>query len=61
MPLQYFESTASADEIAAATRKDGGAVVTGLASSVIVDAVASELRGYFDTQGHKSRDDFNGH
>lgn len=61
MTLQYFESSASPVEIAAATRKDGGAVVTGLASNDIVDAIASELRGYFDTQGHKSRSDFVGH
>lgn len=61
MSFQYFEPTASAEKIAAATRKDGGAVVTGLASNDIVDAVSSELRGYFDTQGHKSRNDFTGH
>ena len=61
MALQYFESTASAADIAAATRKDGGAIVLGLASEDTVDAVASELRGYFDTQGHKSRNNFTGH
>lgn len=61
MPFQYFEPTASAEKIAAATRKDGGAVVTGLASGGIVDAVANELRGYFDSHGHKSRNDFTGH
>ena len=61
MALQYLEPTASAEKIAAATRKDGGVVVLRLASDDIVDAIASELREYFDTQGHKSRNDFTGH
>jgi ectoine hydroxylase-related dioxygenase (phytanoyl-CoA dioxygenase family) len=61
MALQYFESKASAEDIAAATRKDGGAIVLGLAPEDTVDAVASELRDYFDTQGHKSRNNFTGH
>lgn len=61
MALQYFEPTASPEEIVAATRKDGGAIVKGLASEETVDAIASELRGYFDTQGYKSRNRFTGH
>ena len=61
MALQYFEPTASPNEIAAATRKDGGAIVTELVSEELADTIAGELRGYFDTQGHKSRNDFTGH
>lgn len=61
MTLQYFDQAATATEIAAATRRDGGAIVTGLASPELVDTVAGELRGYFDTHGHKSQNDFTGH
>ena len=61
MALQYLEPTASAKEIAEATLEDGGVIVLGLASDQIADNVALELRGYFDTHGHKSRNDFTGH
>jgi ectoine hydroxylase-related dioxygenase (phytanoyl-CoA dioxygenase family) len=61
MGLQYFEPTASPEEIAAATRKDGAAIVRNLVSDELADTVAGELRGYFDTHGHKSRSNFVGH
>lgn len=61
MALQCFEPTASAEEIAAATTKDGGAIVTGLAPADLVDTVAADLREDFDKFGHRSRRDFSGH
>lgn len=61
MSLQYFEPTAPVEDIIAATRKDGGAVVRNLVSDELADAVASELREYLDTHGDKSRSDFVGH
>ena len=61
MALQYFDSTASADEIAYATQRDGGAVVTGLVSEELCDTVAGDLRDDFDESGHKNRRDFSGH
>ena len=60
MAVRYFEATAAADEIAAATREDGAAIVLNLASDELADAVAGELREYFDEQGHKSRNEFTG-
>lgn len=61
MALQYFDSTASAKEVTDATLKDGAAIVLNLASDELVDTIVGELRGYLDTQGHKSRSDFVGH
>ncbi len=61
MILQHFEATASPAEIAAATLKDGGAIVAGLAPIDLVDTVAGELRERFDTFGNKTKSDFNGY
>jgi len=61
MTLQYLDRTASAEDIAVATRKDGGVIVRNLVSDELADTVAGELRGGFDQHGHKSRDDFTGH
>lgn len=44
MALQYFEPTATADEIATATHGDGGAIVKGLVSAELSDKVAGEMR-----------------
>lgn len=60
MALNYFGSSASAAEIAAATLRDGAAVVTGLVAPSVMDTVAGELREFMDTLGHRSQRDFSG-
>ena len=60
MALQQFGPTASAAEVAAATLKDGAAVVRGLVSAGLADAIASELRENFDNFGYRSKREFSG-
>ena len=60
MTLQTFAATASAADIAAATLKDGAAVVTELVPAASADAVAGELRDHLDKLGHRSRRKFVG-
>ncbi len=60
MTLPTFAATASAADIAAATLKDGAAVVTELVPAGMADTVASELRDHLDTLGHRSRRKFVG-
>jgi ectoine hydroxylase-related dioxygenase (phytanoyl-CoA dioxygenase family) len=60
MALQYFDPTASSAEVAAATLKDGAAVVTNVAPEDLVDAVATELRKNLDNFGYRSQREFSG-
>ena len=60
MALQQFGPTASAAEVAAATLKDGAAVVRGLVSAGLADAIAGELRENFDNFGYRSKREFSG-
>ena len=61
MTLQNFGPTASAAEVAAATLKDGAAIVSGLVPADSVDKIAGELRENLDTFGNRSKRDFSGH
>ncbi len=61
MALQYFDSKAPAADVAAATLKNGAAVVTDLVSADIADAVTVELRENLDDFGYRSKRDFSGH
>ena len=61
MALQSFNPKSSPAEVAAATLKDGAAVVSGLVAADIADAVASELRDNLDKFGYRSKRDFSGH
>ena len=60
MALQTFGPTASAAEVAAATLRDGAAIVTGLVPADLADTIAGELRENFDTFGYRSKRDFAG-
>ena len=60
MALQNFSPTASAAEVAAATLKDGAAVVSGLVPASLAETIASELRENFDNFGYRSKRDFAG-
>jgi len=61
MALQNFDPTASAAEVAAATLKDGAAVVSGLVPPDLAETVAGELRQHLDNFGFRSKRDFSGH
>ena len=61
MTLQTFGSGSSAAEIAAATLKDGAAIVEGLVPGEQVETVASELRSNLENFGYRSKRDFSGH
>ena len=61
MALQNFGPTATPVEIAAATLKDGAAIVSGLVPASLAETVAGELRENLDNFGYKSRRDFSGH
>ena len=61
MALQNFGPTASPDEVAAATLKDGAAIVSGLVPASLAEIIAGELRENFDNFGYKSKRDFSGH
>lgn len=59
--LKTFSPETPIDEVVAALRADGGAIVSGLASSDLCGVIQAELRPHFDEQGHKFENDFNGY
>jgi ectoine hydroxylase-related dioxygenase (phytanoyl-CoA dioxygenase family) len=61
MALQNFGPTASAAEIAAATLRDGAAIVSGLVPTSLAETIAGELRENFDNFGYRSKRNFSGH
>ncbi len=61
MALQNFSPTASPAEVAAATLKDGAAIVSGLVPTSLAETIAGELRENFDNFGYRSKRDFSGH
>ncbi len=61
MALQYFDSTTSPANVAAATLQDGAAVVTELVPASLVETIAVELRENLDTFGYRSKRNFSGH
>ncbi len=61
MALQIFSATASPADIAAATLKDGAAIVSNLVPASLAETVADELRENLDNFGYKSKRDFSGH
>jgi ectoine hydroxylase-related dioxygenase (phytanoyl-CoA dioxygenase family) len=60
MALRTFGPTASAADIAAATLKDGAAIVSGLVPENQAEAVADELRQNLDNFGYRSQREFSG-
>jgi ectoine hydroxylase-related dioxygenase (phytanoyl-CoA dioxygenase family) len=59
--LETFDKDAGSNEIVAALRRDGGAIIARQAPDELIDAVKSELRPHFETEGHKYENDFNGY
>ena len=61
LELQRFGKNAAVDDIVAALRRDGAAVVENLAGESIVDELKGDLREPFDTLGRETENDFNGY
>jgi len=60
MTLQRFSATDSPVDVAAATLRDGAAIVSELVPAELADKVASELRDHLDTYGYRSKRKFAG-
>ena len=61
MALQYFDPMTSPHDVAAATLKDGAAIVTGLAPASLAETISAELRENLDQFGYRSKRKFSGH
>jgi ectoine hydroxylase-related dioxygenase (phytanoyl-CoA dioxygenase family) len=61
MSLEYFQSDAGDQDVAAALERDGACVVLNQASAEIIDAVNADFRALFDDQGRFDESDFNGY
>jgi ectoine hydroxylase-related dioxygenase (phytanoyl-CoA dioxygenase family) len=59
--IEYFSADASPTEVAAATLRNGAAVVTDLVSGNVVASIANDLRKHLDTFGYRSKRNFSGH
>ncbi len=61
MSIESFDRGASVEEIVIAMNRDGAVILRECVNTETVDAVASELRPYFDSGGTSSQSDFNGY
>jgi ectoine hydroxylase-related dioxygenase (phytanoyl-CoA dioxygenase family) len=61
MALQRFGPAAAPAEVAAATRRDGAAIVEKLVPVSLTETIAADLRENLDTLGFRSKRDFSGH
>ncbi len=59
--LASFSPGAGLDEMVAAMNRDGAIILSQWVSDETVEAVKSELRPYFDSEGTESQSDFNGY
>jgi len=59
--LTRFTADASADDVVAAIRRDGAAIVEKFVSDEIAEQVKADLRQPFDTVGRSTESDFNGY
>jgi len=61
MDIEYFDRDARSEDVVAALRRDGAAVVRDQVSGDVADAVLAELRPFFDKEGRLTESDFNGY
>ena len=59
--IKTLDKNSSIDEIMLTLNDDGAVIIANLVSDNIVDKISKELRPYYDTQGTKFQDDFNGY
>lgn len=60
-PLAYFSKDAATNDVVAALRRDGAAIIRDQVDHDVVDAVMRELRPHFNAQGRSSESEFNGY
>jgi ectoine hydroxylase-related dioxygenase (phytanoyl-CoA dioxygenase family) len=60
MPLRHFARTATPDEVTAALKEDGAAIVDSVLTPAEIDALAAELKPWMDATPF-GPDDFSGH
>lgn len=61
MSIQSFAPDAGLHDILAALRRDGAVILQDLVPQTLADRVAKELRPYFDAEGTRSQNEFNGY
>jgi len=59
--VQTLDRGSHSNEVVAALLRDGGVIVAKQASNDVIDRILKDLRGPFDEQGHKYKNDFNGY
>jgi ectoine hydroxylase-related dioxygenase (phytanoyl-CoA dioxygenase family) len=61
MSISSFDPSDRLEDVVAALRRDGAVILRDLPTPRLTDAVAAELRPYFDAEGTSSQSDFNGY
>lgn len=61
MAIKTFNNNTDTDEVLAALRADGGAIITEELPANLMDEITAELRPHFDEQGERFQNDFNGY
>ncbi len=61
MSISSFDPSDPLEDIIAALRCDGAVILRDLLTPELADAVAAELRSYFDEEGRSPQNDFNGY
>lgn len=61
MTISSFPNGSETEDIVHALRRDGAVIVENWIASGVADAVAAELRPYFDSEGRLQESDFNGY
>lgn len=61
MELARFDAEADVEDIVAAIRRDGAAIIERFADPDIAEAVKADLRPRFDAEGRETENDFNGY
>ena len=59
--IKTLDKNSSIDEIMLTLNDDGAVIIANLVTDNVVDKISKELRPYYDTQGTKFQDDFNGY
>lgn len=61
MSISSFIPSDPVETVVTALRRDGAVILLDLLAPDVIDAVAAELRPYFDAEGTSSQSDFNGY
>ena len=59
--VQTLDRESHSNEVVAVLLRDGGVIVADQVSNDVIDRILKNLRGPFDEQGHKFKNDFNGY